>query len=455
MFMAYLYSFVLGALILAWIWRKTARPCPFLFISLSLGLGLGCSSLLTFFSFLLFGQFIRGGIILIYILVVTALLFLNFSFYKNNGAKLLELFRNPSLRPLAFMINSFIFISFILSTQAILALARTHPYGEWDAWALWSMKTKFLILGKEHWKNIFTLHWHTQPDYPLLLPFMNAWVFAVSKAELFHITLINAVVMTFLTGMLLWAGLKQFMHPLIAWVGAFLLLSNNYYAFIGTAQYADIVLGYYLLASMILVTLSLERKDISYALVLGLFLGLMPFLKNEGILISILLFGIYCLYCQFSKSLTRELKQSFIKNTLAGLLITSPAAIIFKFSLAPPNRDILVTDLKNIFLYFDFNRLWTVIDSLTRSLIDPSWRLLWFFIILLFILGAKHYFYKEAGILTGFFLSYGFILAVIYLMNLHFDLSWRLIKTLPRILFYILPSILFLTFYTHDRKEMR
>src|SRR3989338_7585440 len=113
---------------------------------------------------------------------------------------------------------------FIFLTKIIYTLARSHPFGEWDAWALWNMKTKFLILGAGSWENVFQLHWHTQPDYPLFMPFLNVWVHAFSRAPLEEIAIATAVLFTVLNGALLLAGLKQYIPPLVAGLASFILI---------------------------------------------------------------------------------------------------------------------------------------------------------------------------------------------------------------------------------------
>jgi len=62
-------------------------------------------------------------------------------------------------------------------------------------------------------------------------------------------------------------------------------------------------------------------------------------------------------------------------------------------------------------------------------------------------------FYKECKVMTLFFIGYILILITVYLTTTNFDLSWRLKNTLPRIYFYLLPSLMFFLFYIHWREK--
>ena len=246
---------------------------PALYNILALGVGLGGSSAVTFLSFLCFNGLHQQEIIAIHSLLIMTFLLFNLPHYRrtyhqfHSNVFSLKAFNNCWR---AWMVNLFFWGIFIFLTKIIYTLARSHPFGEWDAWALWNMKTKFLILGGSAWQNLFQLHWHTQPDYPLFLPFLNVWVHTISNAPLQKITIATSVVFTMLTGALLFIGLKKYIPPFIAGLASLILLTNRYYLFMATAQYADIVLGFYLLLSLIVLTITLREKICPWRFFLGL-----------------------------------------------------------------------------------------------------------------------------------------------------------------------------------------
>ena len=57
------------------------------------------------------------------------------------------------------------------SAEAEPALANTArlPHGEWDAWAVWNLKARFLLRGAEDWTALFSPAL-PHPGYPLMLP---------------------------------------------------------------------------------------------------------------------------------------------------------------------------------------------------------------------------------------------------------------------------------------------
>src|SRR6185295_14040832 len=103
----------------------------------------------------------------------------------------------------------------------------------------------------ENWRDIFKLHWHTQPDYPWFLPCLNAWVYGMGAVSLNTAAQCTSVIFSMNVILLIWAGLRRYSNLLLSFLAALLLLTNPYFSFIGTAQYADIVLAHFLLISVI------------------------------------------------------------------------------------------------------------------------------------------------------------------------------------------------------------
>ncbi len=443
-YLVFFLSFFMGYLVIALFLRKSPPVLPLLHFFLSVGLGLGISSLLTFFSFFVCNGFNSIFIFSVNLLVFFALIFIHMK---------LKVFHFPSLK-FRFLKLSYIAsaLFFLIVSMVTYTMAKGHPFGEWDAWAIWNMKAKFLTLSGHSWKDIFhALHWHTQPDYPLLLPFMNIWGWVFSK-DFFRVPLLTAVLLTISCVGLLFSGLLQCQRKATAFLAACLLFSLPSYAIRGTQQYADILLAYYLLASFITFAVAFREKDRGFAILYGIFLGLLAFTKNEGIIISLLLMALTVIYLFLENSNTRGVRWNIIAPILLGVCITGPWALIFKLLLAPLNQDIFVQNQVGSLSYFNFEGCYMVLSALFQELTGITWGYIWVVIFLAVVLRWKGYFDKELKVFSLFFICYFFIVFLIYLLTVHFNLMWRLSRTLPRILFYLLPSILFLVFYTHDLK---
>lgn len=402
---------------------------------LSVGLGLGICAQITFYSFLAIGEYNPTLIISLNILMMLFLFFIN-------RKSIATAWRNTVFTRQDIVIGLF----FLAMFDLIFTVANSQPFGQWDAWAVWNMKTKFLVFGGAEWKDIFQLHWHTQPDYPLLLPFINTWLFAMVQNHFQIIPSWTSVIFTGSGAGLLYAGLTRYIPWKIALLAAFILVTFPTYHFFGTTQYADITLSYYLLAAIILLTTTLREKHRGFAALLGMALGLMCFAKNEGLVMAIILALLAIVY------LRKEPK--IIGGLLLGLLLTTPPALILKIFLAPPNRDMGLFLFKAGGEYFNLNGLWIIIQQVAKAILgDPPFFLIWTPLLLMFLLQPQRYFKRETQTLTLFFLFYLACIILIYLTTIHFNLAWRISRTLSRILIILLPAVLFLNFYAYWRKD--
>jgi hypothetical protein len=132
-----------------------------------------------------------------------------------------------------------------------------HPHGDgWDAFAIWNLHARFLFLGRAHWRDGFTtlIPW-SHPDYPLLLPAAIAhfWTFLGYDAPAVPAVIGSAF--TFATVALLFSSLSILRGALPAMLGGLTLLATPSFIAVGTSQYADIPLSFFVLATLVLLRL--------------------------------------------------------------------------------------------------------------------------------------------------------------------------------------------------------
>lgn len=443
----YIFSSLIGFLAMQLILGKSIQLNKTLNVTLSAALGIGLTATLTFYSLFIFSGFSRRGILILHLILLLIL-------FGIQAPKLWAKTRRLTwgfnfLAPIAW-------IGWGLLLHAIQFLAKMHPYGEWDAWALYNMKTKFLIFSGSNWQAIFNeLHWYTQPDYPLLLPSINVFSYAVTNASLSSIPMTTGIVLAMLISWLMFGGLKQITHTTIAFLASFLLLANPFYIFQSTAQYADTLLAFYLLAGIISLKLTLVHFRKSSAWLTGLLLGFMTFSKNEGIVMSILLIGCFMVYLLARKAPKKDKRKSLIliPCLLGGFLLTSSPAIILKLFLAPPNKDIF-GGLSTVHMQFlNWKGFTLILDAIMYETTHRRWAFIWIFIIFLAAAANIKLFYKECKVFLAFLFLYLCVLTLIYLTTVNFDLSWRLKSTIHRICYYLLPSLLFFCYYAIFRKK--
>ena len=446
----YLIAFLIGHLTISLLVANRIRLLTSLRLCLSLGLGLGLCSLLTFLSFLILNKYSPPTIIPLYLATIGLLLFINIKTHKRTIKDIFPI--NSVLKDLR--LNHVIALA-LWGTLifCIFLIAQRFPFGRWDAWALYNMKTKFLLFS-DSWKDIFRLHWHTQPGYPLLLSFINTGAYAFTQKTVNSVCLSTAIILSFSCGLLLFASLKQFTKTTVAFIGSTLLLTNPTYLSLSTAQYADILLAFYLLASIATIILTLKTKDPGCAILSGLFLGLMTFTKNEGIVFCLVLFGLTCLNIIIFNKNTLKSRFKILGHLLIGLAATAIFTIVFKLFLAPPNPDIFPANVSTSNMEFlNIRGLMIVVNFTLKELFHKGWCFIWPLAILMFIINPIKFFKNECKVISAFFICYLLILFFIYLTTINFDLSWRLTNTLQRILFYLLPSVLFLVFFAHWRND--
>ncbi len=441
---AYMLSFAIGFLCIRLILGKETTISLLLHISLSIGLGLAISGIITFFFLLLYGQFSQIGLIMIHLLVLLLLFTLNFFYLPQNTYPRPE--QNLKYEK-AFKITTL--IAWIIVITLIGILSQQFPSGGWDAWGLYNMKAKFLIYGGRGWTNVTRLHWHTQPSYPLLLPLINAWIFSVFQKSLTGVAATTGALFSISCGFLFYAGLSMFIKRPLALMAALVLATTPSYIFWSTTQYADVLLAYYLLASAILLILSMRTQKPRMALLAGLFWGIMPLAKNEGIVLLILLIISTCALLLTDKTYNQIQSKKLIKNLILGASLTVFMNLIFKIFLAPATREVLYNPFAYKLKYCNLQGFLITVHFYFTTMISLGWALTWGIIALIGMINYKKWFLlKESRILTLVLAGFTLSVLYVYLMTAHFDLTWRLECTASRILFYLLPTLLFLSFYT-------
>src|SRR5690606_13811250 len=125
----------------------------------------------------------------------------------------------------------------VLSIAAAGASYQAAPHGDWDAWAIWNQKARFLFRAGTDWTDALTIGW-AQPGHPLLVP--------ASVARLWAYTGHEPTLAPALLGMLFGGGTVAVVvaalgpqHPR-AWVAGAVVLAPGVFVQEWTAQQADI-----------------------------------------------------------------------------------------------------------------------------------------------------------------------------------------------------------------------
>jgi len=159
----------------------------------------------------------------------------------------------PRLHPL---LSLALWLSVACATIAFLVESATSRQGGWDAWMTWNMHARAIFRSGGHWREVLTgLPAWSHPDYPLLLPGSIARIWTYMGQESAVAPVAVAMLFTFATIGLLYSSVSILRSPTQGALAALLLLGTKFFILHGASQFADIPLGFFFLATLVLLAL--------------------------------------------------------------------------------------------------------------------------------------------------------------------------------------------------------
>ncbi len=173
-----------------------------------------------------------------------------------------------------------------LSIWTFATATAAAPHGEWDAWAIWNQRARFLLRAGPEWRRAFApeLTWsHT--GYPLLLPLAVArlWCYA---GETPLAPAVIAAAFAFAAPVALGAAVARAAGNLAGAAAALVLLATAGFTLHGASQYADVPVAALFVAAVgaLLHAGGVEGgARLRHLALAGLLLGLGGWTKNEGL----------------------------------------------------------------------------------------------------------------------------------------------------------------------------
>ena len=162
------------------------------------------------------------------------------------------------------------------------------PHGQWDAWAIWNQKARFLVRAGDQWTASLAIGW-SQPSHPLLVPASVARMWSYGGAELTGVP----AMLGFAFGIAIVAAVVGALAPsrTRAWIAGAVLVAPGIFAQQVAAQTADLPIAFFVVAALIL--LRPERRargldaEAAHATLLlgGMLAGFAAWTKNEGLVL--------------------------------------------------------------------------------------------------------------------------------------------------------------------------
>jgi hypothetical protein len=235
------------------------------------------------------------------------------------------------------LVVAVVFMVLVGAGIALVCRLALLPHGDWDAWAIWNLRARFLHRGGEHWADTFTndIIW-SHPDYPLLVSANVARLWAYAGGETTLAPQAVAAVFTLATLGLLVAAVARLRGPTQGLLAGLMLASTPLFLQVGSNQYADVPLGYYILATVVLLGFHEgPEKNGGLNALAGAMAALAAWTKNEGLLFVVVIVAVRLVVVTCSrgwKSWAREAAAFGL-----GAAAVAACVVYYKACLAPVN----------------------------------------------------------------------------------------------------------------------
>jgi hypothetical protein len=189
-----------------------------------------------------------------------------------------------------------------LSVTYFVVRTTVAPNGDWDAWAIWNLKARFMVRGGAAWTNLFSSAL-TQHDYPFLLSAAVARLWLWTGDTTPHASAAVAAVFTYAIPAVVTGTLARLRGWTPALWGGLLTLAAWPLTVFGAAQMADVPLAFLVLASVVLLVLDAQSDDgVRLATLAGIAAGLTSLMKDEGMPFVLIMAAAYLTYWGVQRS---------------------------------------------------------------------------------------------------------------------------------------------------------
>jgi len=330
----------------------------------------------------------------------------------------------------------FIVLCLIAIISFVLRLLN-DPHGSWDAWNIYNLGARFIYRGSTEWTTAFSnpYDW-SLPDYPLLIQGNVARIWSYVGYETLMAPVLQAFLFTSATVILIVFSVSRLQNKNQGLIAGMVLLGTPFFIYSGSSLVADVPIGFFILATVVLYCLIDERSQEKPGLIFicGAMAGFAAWTKNEGLL---LITAVY--FARFIVMTMQKGSGAFFKEALlftAGLAPVLIIIVYFKFYLASPNISYLKDQLASpVTLIFnqDFNVLFNGLTDISKYIMIgktfivkfyemEKWMLIVFPVFIL-LMGRSDKKQNNPGIYTsllilttmicGYFTVFLFILSII------------------------------------------
>ncbi len=253
--------------------------------------------------------------------------------------------------------------------------AERFPNGQWDAWAVWNLRARFLYRAADGRAALLADPPLSHFDYPLLLPASVARLWAYAGQETTLAPILAAFLFTFAAAALCGSALLVLRGGAVAATASMLVLANSDFLIHGQSQYADVPAGYFLLAAVVLLAwhdrMALPGGRPWALLLAGLAAGLSAWTKNEGLLFVTALLAVRAALA------LRHGGRRLLRREMAwlGAGLALPLAAVVLYRVGTPHANWLLDNEAGPLLdrILDAARLRLILEEFGRHLFGFGW----------------------------------------------------------------------------------
>jgi hypothetical protein len=447
-------SWLMGCGLVRWLFPASLRSTLHnaLVLSLGAGIGIGIASSLYFLTLALVGPRI---LMLASVEGVALVAALALGILAARRVNVLEWAPGP---PTPWYFTAALGVALASAVIIFIFSTLTKPHGEWDAWAIWNMRARFLFRGGEFWRDAFSnqLDW-SHPDYPLLLPGIVAMCWTFARAESTLASTAAAFLFTFGVAGVLISTLGILRGKMQALIAGTLLLGGVSLIASGANQYADVPLSYFILTTLGLLCLQ-DRypDDLRFSVLAGLTAGFAAWTKNEGTFFLVALIAARA--WAISRYGNRATLAPQFLRLAAGLVAPLAVVVFFKLRFAPPN-DLLARQPHQILTHLtDISRWITVIQE---YIVQP-FRIGEYLVPIILVLGVYWYLVRfkveqrDRPAIATIVIASGVMLAAEFAIYVALpgDPSWQVKSSFDRLLLQLWPSGLLAFFMAANTPQL-
>ena len=350
--------------------------------------------------------------------------------------------RHARSRPLAWLLTpaalAFLVVAAVTVT-AFAATSRVQPHGEWDAWAIWNLRARFLFLATDWHTALSPLMPWSHPDYPLLLPLSVAriWTYVGHDTPAVPMTLAALFAAASVATVGISVGTAR--SPSSGWYAAIAVAASPAFMRYTPAQCADVPLAFYVLLAVSSLSEGVTTRARAPWVMAGVGAGLAAWTKNEGLVFCLLIIAAAVLAPHLDQTRSRAARCGYV---LAGTAPMLGALLVLK--LITPSNDLVAagTFSSTVSHLQDLDRWQTVAGRF--------WHELWYNgASVIGVLPAVVAFVGLSGLrepipvgpVAGLTIVGGLIAcyALVYVITPQ-DLAWHLNTSVDRVLLHVYPA---------------